>query len=257
MAAGPASLVQVSLADFAPTSEVATFNVVDGVTGAADSQTADVTSVAGGAFVGRKGTASHGRIVCWRVQGAYLELSEVSVVRDTSHADVAMAAPDRAELSLRFPAPLVPEVSLAQLADDSLLISAVTHSAAGGGYVYQLRFPCTRGAHAGRSFWLLRPEPVVLTKYGFADQIVGGKLGRLRVARFGSPREEGGLVLQLCLLGGCDALSIVEMRTSFAAREIETPEVMVTHPKSRWSWGCERGLPPPHALSRACIESLH
>jgi len=240
--AGPASVAQVSLADFAPASEVAVFNVVDGATGSVDSLASGAPSAAGGSFAGRG--RQHGHIVSWRVQGAHLELSEVSMVPEAHHYGLSAQTPDRAELSLRFPASLVPEVSIAQLADDSLLISAVTHAPSAGGHVYQLRFHRAQyaadGAPLERAFWLLRPEPVVLTKYGYADQTLGGKLGRLRLSRFDAPREEAeGVVSQLLVLGGeSDAISLVEMRTDFAMREMETPECLVAGPKSRWGgWG--------------------
>ena len=86
----------------------------------------------------------------------------------------------------------MPEVSLTQLGDDSLLLSAVTHAPAGGGYLFQLRFACAGGpAAAGRAFWLSAPPSDVLTKHGYADQVAGAKLGRLRLARFDAAREGG------------------------------------------------------------------
>eukprot|EP00962_Isochrysis_galbana_P029632 scaffold9498_cov90-Isochrysis_galbana.AAC.1 len=188
--ATPSTVAQVSLVDFPPVSEVAVFNVVEGIAGSIHSHAGSAPSAAGGAFAGHG--RQHGHIVCWRVQGACLELSEVSLVPGPA---------DRAELSLCFPAALVPEVSLAQLSDDSLLLSAVTHAPAAGGHVFQLRFGraeyAADGSPLARALWLAQPEPTVMTKFGYADEVVASRLGRLRLARFDSPREAGGAVTQL------------------------------------------------------------
>lgn len=228
---GLAPLTQVPLANFGPESSIAVQPVLEG-SGAID--TGAGAGAAGGVYVARG--RQQGHVVSWRVQGAQLELSEASLVREPGRASGPGLAPDQAELALRFPAPLVPEVSLTQLGDDSLLLSAVTHAPAGGGYLFQLRFACAGGpAAAGRAFWLSAPPSDVLTKHGYADQVAGAKLGRLRLARFDAAREGGdGLVRQLLVLGGeGDRLSALEARTSFGAGEIETEEVPLSASRSR------------------------
>ena len=211
---------QVSVSEFSATPLV--FDLPDA------SAPAGAAARAAGVFCCEPPRAGH--LICWRVQGSELELSETSMV-----AGVELIG---AHIRIRFSASLLPNVSVSQLDDGALLVSALTHAAAAGGegaaggWVWQLRFalpasslsiPTSPSASPIRS-WLSNSAPGATGFWPSADP-VGASLGGLRSACFegsggggGGGGGEGGAASQHVLLAGDEgSLSLAKLTNAFDA----------------------------------------
>lgn len=79
------------------------------------------SALSAGVFAARGSREGH--LVSWRASGAMLELSEVSTLPG--------ACLRGGELSLQFSSPILPDVGISQLADDSLLLSVANRAPQG------------------------------------------------------------------------------------------------------------------------------
>lgn len=138
---------------------------------------------AGGVWEGSGRRAGHQ--VCWRISGAELELTESCLLPGVKLAD--------SSLRLRFACGLLPSIGLAQLRDDSLLLSAALHAPTGGAFIYQLRFELPpdesliQSAVVERRSWFAGQYPALST-----PEPVAQLLGPVLAAAFSAQAEQVG-----------------------------------------------------------------